>query len=159
MRKIVGCFVAAGIIACSVPMGIGHADNAKIVQRTELPKVLRYTVKSQGSKGAVLRLSRSRTVSSTWSGEVGVSWKIINASAGYSVNKSESIGYESQRDASDPKKCYTIRASDLMEQFKLKWHYDGWLFMPDDDGTLTIRHQYGVVFDHPWPTKTSQFGC
>lgn len=112
---------------------------------TTYPKTYYTAVKAQGSSGATVTLSTSRSVSHTVSGSIGISVSVVSASIGYSYNTSESVTYSYSRSAPLSSRCYKISAYDNFRRDSFKWIKDVFL-LPDITGNAVTQDHLSVSY-------------
>jgi len=134
------------------------ADSAKVKSTTNLASTLYTTVVAQGAPGGSASISTTRSVSHSRSGSVGVSWSILNASAGFTITETLSVTYSYSRSAPDRRYCYKVTASDRWKRYVIEWHHVGWGPLPNSNGTLTVKRHNGIAYNAPTPTRVPSSG-
>lgn len=148
--------IGSGLVSTE---GTVLADSAKVRSTSNLAATQFTSVVAQGSPGGKATISTTRSVSHSRTGSVGVSWKILNASAGFTITETLSINYSYTRSAPDRLYCYKVTASDRWKQYVIDWHHVRWGPLPNSNGTLTVKRHNGVVYNAPTPTRVPAGGC
>lgn len=135
------------------------ADSAAVRSTSNLANTQYTAVVAQGSPGGTASISTTRSVSHSRSGSVGVSWSILNASAGFTITETLSVTYSYSRSAPDRRYCYKVTASDRWKRYVIDWHHVGWGPLPNSNGTLTVKRHNGIAYSAPDPTRVPAAGC